>query len=357
MTLTAEERKVLYSIKVASENDPHKPEFPPHAPKFPATPTYKIKVPGFTNVWLKDESENPTGTHKDRMAWEMVVTYRDILLAKKDDLMNEKLPRLSIITSGSAGVAIQTMLNHYGLPPLKCLVDLDLKHEIVEQLEALGCELYFVDLTRKPLTWKEILEYTQNVGGIDVTSAEGLSPSTRFYDWLSYEIINQSPDYCFIPFGSGHLYENILNVNKREVSSTHHDPRFKGDTNRLRNCHFMGATVNDPDSTADKLYAPHRPFLVFEEQWIRCFRLSGFCGSDSNVVIVREKFIEQALEITQEQSIETDASGVAGLALLLQMSDRVPKDAKILIVNTGRTKTARVRNQMIATKATSLSVR
>lgn len=83
MSLSKSEQKILESIKIASENNPKKPEFPSDNPKFPATPTYQIQVPGFTNVWLKDESVNPTGTHKDRMAWEMVVTYRDFLMAKE----------------------------------------------------------------------------------------------------------------------------------------------------------------------------------------------------------------------------------------------------------------------------------
>src|SRR3972149_3419510 len=100
MALNKKEEKILKSIKVASENDPRKPEFPSDNPRFPATPTYRIKVPGFSNVWLKDESKNPTGTHKDRMAWEMVVTYRDFLLAKKNGQIKGKLPQLSIISSG-----------------------------------------------------------------------------------------------------------------------------------------------------------------------------------------------------------------------------------------------------------------
>ena len=83
MGLSRREEKILKSIVIRSENDPKKPEFPPENPKFPATPTYRIKIPGFSNVWLKDESKNPTGTHKDRMAWEIVVTYRDFLCAKK----------------------------------------------------------------------------------------------------------------------------------------------------------------------------------------------------------------------------------------------------------------------------------
>lgn len=336
MTLTEKERKILYSIRVASENDPTKPEFPPDNPKFPATPTYRIKVPDFSNVWLKDESCNPTGTHKDRLAWEMVVTYKDILLAKKDGLVNEKLPQLSVITSGATAIAIQTMLNKYKLPPLKCLVDLNLKKEIVECLEALGCEIFFADLSRKALTWKEILELTENSQGIDVTSSEGLNPDIRFYDWMSYEIINQSPDYCFIPFGSGHLYKNILNISKREVSTTIHDPRFSGDVKILRHCNFIGATVNDPRSKADKLFAHHRPFTIFDEQWLRCYHLSGFCGLDSNVNLLREKFIDEALHLATEQNITCEPSGIAGLAMLLQMKEKIPRNKKILIVNTGK---------------------
>jgi len=115
MALTEKEEKILRSIVVASENDPNNPEYPPDDPKFPATPTYKIKVPGFSDVWLKDESKNLTGTHKDRMAWEMVVTYKEFLLSKKSGIIN-KLPVLSILSSGSAALAIQTQLKKYDLP-------------------------------------------------------------------------------------------------------------------------------------------------------------------------------------------------------------------------------------------------
>jgi len=99
MPLSKEEEKILESIIVPSENDPNNPEFPPDNPKFPATPTYQIKVPGFENVWLKDESQNPTGTHKDRMAWEMVVTYRDFLLAKKKVNLKDLYPKCPSLVS------------------------------------------------------------------------------------------------------------------------------------------------------------------------------------------------------------------------------------------------------------------
>lgn len=335
--LTPKEQEILNSIKIRSDDDPNNPEFPPESPKFPATPTYKIKIPGFSNVLFKDESHNPTGTHKDRMAWEMVVTYRDFLISKKLGHI-KRLPRMSIITSGSAGYAIQKRLKEYNLPALKCLIDSHLAPEIKKKLESIGCELFETTLSKKPFSWEEILKLTDNPDGIDITSAEALDPTTRYYDWLSYEIINNSPDYCFIPFGTGNLYENILNISKKEVSSLKHDPRFKGDIKKLRNCHFIGATTNNPKSKADKLYSPHLPFVHFGEQWVKLYRYAAYCGNKSDVFILKEKFLERATKLGENLNLNFEPSGIAGLGMLLQRKKHIPKDAKILIVSTGKTK-------------------
>jgi hypothetical protein len=338
MSLSEKEKKILESITVASENDPLKPEFPADDPKFPATPTVQIQVPGFSNVWLKDESKNPTGTHKDRMAWEIVVTYRDFLLAKERSQIADDLPIMSIISSGSAAFAIQTQLRKYELPNLKVLVDIHIDSEIVSSLRKIGCEIYETDLSKAPLQFRDILALTNNHKGVDITSSQALDPRTRFYDWLSYEIINSSPEYCFVPFGTGNLYENILNINKKEVSTDAHDNRFSGDIEILRQCNFIGVTTNSPRSKAVKLYSPHLPFVHFDEQWIQFYRQAGFCGNMSGVRILEEKYLEQAYKIAKSQNIDCEYSGIAGLGMLLQMHNEISKDAKILIVNTGKVK-------------------
>lgn len=339
MSLSKKEEKILKSIVIASENDPNNPEFPPDDPKFPATPTFRIKVPGFSNIWLKDESVNPTGTHKDRMAWEMVVSYRDFLLAKKRKQIKKSLPQMSIISFGSAAIAIQTQLKKYALPNLKVLVDRKfIESTMLKVLKRLRCEIYETDLTKKSLNWKDILILTHNQTGFDITSNEALDPTTRFYDWMSYEIINNSPDFCFIPFGSGNLYENILNINKKEVSTSNHDPRFKGKIDILRKCNFLGTTSNNPRTKAQKLYSPHLPFVHYDEQWIKFYRHAGFCGSKSDVHLLKEEYLEKAMELAKSQGIDCEYSGIAGLSLMLQMKSKLPKDKKILIVSTGKTK-------------------
>lgn len=338
MGLTATEERILKKIVVASENNPAKPEFPPDKPRFPATPTYQIEVPRFSNVWLKDESSNPTGTHKDRMAWEIIVTYRNFLLAKKKGQLRGPLPRMSLISSGSAANAIQTALKKYGLPSLKILVDAEIYPNILKFLKEIGCEIFLTDLSKEPLDSKKILKLTNNTDGFDITSADALDPTTRFYDWMSYEILNNSPDYCFIPFGTGNLYENVLNINKREVSTQNHDPRFRGNIRKLQQCNFLGAATNNPKSKADKLYSPHLPFVHFDEQWIRLYKASGFCGPQSNVQTVKEEFFDKALTLAESRGITCEASGIAGLALMLQNKSKLPKNKKMLIVNTGKTK-------------------
>ena len=338
MALSSKEEKILNSIRVPSQNNPDKPEFPPDNPRFPATPTFKIKVNGFSDIWLKDESVNPTGTHKDRMAWEIIVTYRDFLLAKKKGQIKGPLPAMSVISSGSGAIAIQSMLRRYGLPNLKVLVDMDIDSKILKNLRQIGCEVYETDLSKKPFYWHEILRLTHNLSGFDITSSEALDPATRFYDWMSYEILNISPDYCFIPFGTGNLYENVLNTNKREVSAQKHDPRFKGNVNVLRQCNFLGATTNNHKSKADKLYSAHLPFVHYDEQWIRLYKYAGYCGKEANVYLVKEQYFDEAMEIAESQEINCEPSGIAGLALMLQMKDRLPKNKKMLVVNTGKTR-------------------
>ena len=338
MPLTKKEEKIVDSIVIPSENDPNNPEFPPSNPKWPSSPTKRIKVNGMTNVWLKDESVNPTGTHKDRMAWEMVATLKQLLQAKRSGNL-ERIPQMSLISSGSAANAIQNMFNTYNLPSLKVLVDYRMNKTVKQSLEKGGCELYETDLTKRVLNTEDILKLTNNPNGIDITSDDSLGPFDVFYDWMSYDIINQDADIVFIPYGTGHLYENIINVAVRESKSLiFHDKCFKGSTKKIKKWNFIGATTNNPNSKADKLYSPHLPFVHFDKSWIQLAVSKGYIGKNSNVFTVQEKYLEQAMKIAEKNNIDCEPSGIAGLALLLQLKPKLPKNKKILIVNTGKTK-------------------
>lgn len=336
--LSKHELSILKNIpKARSDQDPNNPEFPEDQPRFPATPTYRLKFPGYKNIWLKDESANPTGTHKDRMAWELVCQYRHFLEAKQRGIIRNPLPQFSMISSGNAALAVSTAFKKYNLPPLKLLVDITTKPHIVEYLKQNHCEVYFTDLSIKKLDFKDILRLTHNPHGFDVTSNDALDRHTIFYDWLSFEIINHDPDYIICPFGTGELYENICNVLKREAQkSKTFDPRLKINPKRLGYTHVIGATSNRADTIADKLYAPHLPFTHFNEQWLGFYRNLGYIGQKSGVYVVQERYIKRAFDWLTHQDIRCEPSGAAGLAYLMQNGHHIPKTKKIVVVNTGK---------------------
>ena len=327
------ESMAIENIIVPSVNDPACPEFPPKPffePTFPATRTYRIEVPGFTNVWLKDESTNPTGTHKARMAWEVVIKAKQY-----------NIKEMSLISSGSAAVAIQFFFNLYQVPTvLKVLVDHHMPQATQEALRDLGCEVYTTDLSARSLSGQEIKELTKNKKGIDITYREVLDRfNDNYYDWLSYEVLNENPRWCFVPFGTGDLFVNILIIAEREFNNRiyRHDPRFLGDSATLGRCHFMGATSRDPGSPLDKLFSYYLPSLADYEDYFQSLIMNMRIGNHSGIFNVEEKYLRQAMELAAAQNITCEPSGIAGLGLLLQQAELVPRDEKVLIINTGKT--------------------
>jgi cysteine synthase len=333
-------------IKIPSTNNPSKPEFPPapfYEPSFPASTTRKIEVPGLTNVWLKDESTNPTGTHKDRMAWEVVIKYKSLIEAVKYKSRNV-LPQMSIISSGSAAIAIQHFFNLYEIPTkLKVLADNNLNAKIKADLVKIGCEVYECDLSAKLLSSDDIKRLTDNDHGIDITYREVLDPThDNYYDWMSYEILRENPDYCFVPFGTGDLFINILNIIKIEYFNSFigkHDPRFSGDIQQLIKCNFFGASTRSPNTKLDKLFSYFLPSLdKYNTYFDELKEEYGCVGQETNVIYVDESYVDEAIALAKEQNVSFEPSGVAGMALLLQEKSRIPQDAKVILVNTGKTR-------------------
>ncbi len=347
VVVTSGIEKIYQSIQVPSSNDPLKPEFPPkpfYTPCFPASKTFQIEVPGFTNVWLKDESTNPTGTHKDRFAWEVVIKYKALLESSKHKQL-DSLPQISMISSGGAASAIQNLFNLFRIPiSLKVLVDHTTDDKIKASLQKIGCTIYETDLSDYLLQPEDIKRLTQNWNGIDITYRETLDPNLdNYYDWMSYEIINVEPDYCFIPFGTGDLFINTLNIVKKEYFNSflhNSDPRYSGSIENLKKCNFFGATTSNKATMLDKLYSSFLPTYNEYLKFINELTSYSCVGNKTSIKHLEENFVIQAIELANEQNITFEPSGIAGLALLLQIKREIPRDAKILIVNTGKTKSA-----------------
>lgn len=335
------------------EDEDEIPEFPSHHPCFPATPAIKINgiknIDGveFSNLWVKDESFNPTGSHKDRKAHELYLFYDKI--AKNSMSNNEriKLPRLSMISSGYAAIALQHRLYDAGLPNLKVLHDKKIDIEILEALKKLNAETYSTDLTSKKLSSEEIKELTNNPEGEDLTDGNNIALhlSGQYYDWLSYECLNLNPNWIFIPYGSGELFKNIVEIHAKEIKSRSNSKRYFGNKEILKKCNFIGVKPKD-HSRKSTFRCLVSYYNIDEVDDIT--NLYKFCGAKTGIyeVLDKKSIIDKALDILQGVThLKPEASGVAGLIYLLQLSNSTtinnhrnfeidPKD-KILIINTG----------------------
>jgi len=319
------------------------PEFPPKNEKFPASPILSLTIPNFGEVFIKDESVHRwSGTHKDRMAWEIIVSYKNLEQAMIDGRIHcDTLPQFSLISSGSACIAIGRMLREFGYPPLKVLSDVSLEKnkKLCSSILASNCELYLHNLSSKEISVGEILQITNNPSGFDLTDFQNTARSIFSYDWLCYEILNEKPDYIFTPYGSGTLFREIVNVIKNEVGvDTSHDKRLDSSisSEKLRFINVLGATSNNPNTLADKLFAPFRPYHQRNLHEIYYYKRFGYIGNKTGVYTILEQYLQEAYELVQSANIDCEYSGCAGLALFLQMREDIPKKAKVLIVNTGK---------------------
>ena len=332
-------QKIIDRIKPKSYSDPNNPEFPYDEPKFPATETKEYEING-KKILIKDESSNPTGTHKDRMAWEVLLYYKrklQSLVNSEKEVLN--IPNLSMISSGSSALAIQALLNKFGLPPLKVLIKDGFKQSVYSKLSKAGCILYIQDLTIKELKREDVLRITENKSGIEVSFRDAIDPThIEYYDWMSYEILNENPSVVIVPFGSGELFTNIMNVNRKEVLLGIGDKRFKGDIKILKQCKFFGITTTNPNSKYFKLCSYFFNCIQYNKEQMEMYKRLDICHQDSRVVDITDDNFEKSKVLCDKLNLKTENSSLAGFAFYLENEELFKNEDKVLIVNTGQTK-------------------
>lgn len=349
------------------EQDPEMPEFPVSNPSFPATPTIPIFLKSYDKwIFVKDESKNyPITNHKARAAWEIFLSAKKFLADKyKKNEIGAKY-RASILTSGNFALAIFSRLLLQGInfqlnvivdklvlesddPRLKHKKDHLLRVKEVASRFPFNLKVYPKDIHSKRLTSKDILEMTENEGGIDLTFGEEIkSLKNSYFDWLCYEILSQSPDYIFSPFGSGDFMTNILEILIKELrkNKANKSKRYFGFDDVLSNCNFYGITTVNNYSVFDKLYAPKEfhPAYDFVSNLSKYYN-NGIKG-EIDIVFDDEftetelmKYIKEAKGIYKANNIKAEPSGLSSMVLFLKkLNDEreLYDNKKVLILNTG----------------------
>ncbi len=358
--------KFADGIPVFSRTDPEDVVFRKiyKNPEWRAIQTFPIDFSGdcYGLVYVKNEADlrsNPTGTVKDRVAWELTALYRDfaraLYLRKRNGLngniRNVPVPRFSYVTAGNFGMALSEAYRRFGLPPIKLLVDSSVSVDKLKALTAMHADVYLVDLIRnvfendkekkkRPYTPREIKALTNNENGVDITSVIAIEPQAVFYDWHVHESFNEGPDQIFVPYGSGRLWENYLTWQERTIRNDadgKKDPRLRVPVGKVIGMSILGAEPENLDSGADKLTKCFNPFILFDDQDVMALDVLSFTGKNTGIYKVREEKIKEAFDLMGRR-FDTEPSGAAGLALYLQRWEegKVDPRDKVLVVNTGK---------------------
>ena len=327
--------------------DPKRPEFPPTNPRFPATPITSLTIRN-RNIWIKDESWNWTGSHKDRWAWEQLLNYKEKLLAeiKIANIRNRNfidVPQISMISNGSAAFALQALLRIWALPSLKVLVaEGRIRPRYIKALKAIGADVTeSKEVDREELSGERICELTKNRRlDMDVTGGATSDIIIKYYDWLTCEILVNKPTYIFCPVGTGDLFFSIIKFIEREINGGKpRDCRIAGlSDDELKRIHVLGATTSNSSSQMDKLYASRRPSLKYIESSVQSIVEREIIGSESRIhYFESDDYVIEAHDSARAAGINTEHSGIAGLAFLLELidNDKIPDNQTIVVINTG----------------------
>jgi hypothetical protein len=311
------------------------------------TPLIHLKFKDFKNLWIKDESVNPTGTHKDRMADAILKLYQEHIVFCKSKAIHPKFPVCSLISAGNAAIAIARKFLESGLPKLKVLIDANVSLKTIQFLQKNHCEVYRTDLTNKKLSIENILSLTDNHDGIDLTSFTNLDNSL-FYADLVADVISHKPKTVLIPYGSGVLFENFCKVlrnyhyqafdpNNLNIHHLKTQKQFVSTNLTLNdfNINLIGVTTNNGNSKANKLFSAYAPF-DFNYQRLDFLLKMNFIGEKSAVECFNEAYLNDAMKIFNEKGIAAEYSGAAAFAYFLEKQSNFDKNQLIIIINTGK---------------------
>ncbi len=304
---------------------------------------------GVRELWMKDESKNPTKTFKDRLAYEMV---RPILELYKsgDKLTKTTFASISYGNTAKAMGYYSDMVNRIVgdvtksiafVPPglVRKKFGPDIQGNIVPVSTVLAnisehCNIVPIDLKKKiyrTQDLKELAEEHKVLEGQFIDITEGLNRPA--YVNIIIEAIEQqlkySPDYIIVPFGAGILCNEII-----DYINDHH-----------LHTKVIPVSSGNPQTIAVMLYGP---IWVDAESlkkkgwgWTRHDKRDrkGRARAPYRVYHVSDIEIKKTMEILHGQRVEAEPSGVSGFAILsrLHKIDKSfdPKKHSVLVINTG----------------------
>ncbi len=250
---------------------------------------------GCENLLIKDESENPTGTFKDR---------RSEVIIKK--AVKDGVNKLVLITSGNAGFSLAQFAKGTGIK-IVCVVDKHLSKPTLKKLEDVCDKVIAVDLNKRELTSKDIIELARNDRKEVIRDV-----SNGYHDaYISIikEIKKEKPDFLICPLGGGEAFVGLYNGLKKE---------------KMR-ISLIGVGPYKNPSLADKLCTRFTPYISKTASIVK--------EGKGEIFRVSEEKIAKNFNYCKKY-IECEPSSAIVFLALNKIKNR--KDKKIVVINSGR---------------------
>lgn len=281
---------------------------------------------GMPNLYIKDDSLNPTGSFKDRASF-MVSAF-----AKKHGI-NE----IVLASTGNAGSSMSGIAASAGQKVTLFLPKTAPKAKIAQALQ-FGANVYTVD-GNYDMAYDLSMEYTEIHGGMNRNTAynpmtiEGKkSVSLEIFDELEEEV----PDYIFVATGDGCILAGVYKgfIDLMKGSFTDKVPTIvavqaEGSSAIFRAFNNGGKFENIPTSTvADSICVdvPRNGYLSYK--YLKEYRGKCITVTDNEILTAQN-------DLAKTTGIFAEPAGATAYAGLVKMWDELDDDATIVVLNTG----------------------
>lgn len=304
---------------------------------------------GVLNLFMKDETKNPTFTFKDRLAYEMI---RPTIEAINNNQNFDKITFGSISygnTAFSMGYYCKKLNQMYKKEIVKAVafVPPEIVHKpfgpntegtTISSKEVLNkisetCDIIEIDLKAQIYREKDLEKIAKKNGKVldkfvDIT--EGLDrPAYVNIIIEAIEQLKKAPDYVIVPFGAGILCNEVIDYLEDNKLKTKVIPVSSG----------------NPETIAIMLYGPiwvdTKSLLKNGYGWTKHDKIDrkGRIRKPYLVYHVDDTEIIDAMKILKQNHITAEASGTSGFAILHRLTEIDPtfdsKKHSVLVINTG----------------------
>lgn len=301
-----------------------------------ATPLLRSRAIGTPQLWFKDETRNPTGSHKDR-ALAVAVTHARAI----------KRPLSVVVSSGSTGISNAALSVRAGIHPVVVVAG-SIPDERIYPAFALGATIVQVDADVD-----SVVEYIARLGASGEVYVSSTARSSNPYQaegpkTIAYEVVEQLgevPDWVVVPVGGGGTvagiwrgFQELLRVGRIERT-----PHLLGVVAAGYDAiaQAMAGQISDPSDVYPRSYAGPPTLLVkiahaFPPDGVEAAEALRDSGGEAIVVDESEALAAQA-RLGSEEGLYVEPSSAVALAGLerARQSSLIDDDAMVVMILTG----------------------